>query len=144
MSQAYNVHHVAQQLLNWETAHSAEPLELSEATGRVCTRLRLQFARLLGNSGCDLLMNRALRRAAAEHPILEGARWHCSATGALEGFPAGTSPQEAMQSQAAGVAMVAAFLSLLLRFIGEDLTRRQLERAWPELQPGNPATEAGA
>lgn len=144
MSQAFSVHHVAQHLLTWEATRTEEPLELPEVTSRACTRLCHQFGRLVGDAGCDLLMVRALSRAAAEHPMLQGVRWHNGATGCLEGLAEHAADHDPSQVQAACGSIITAFLSILTRFIGEDLTRRQLERAWPELQPGDPATEAGA
>jgi hypothetical protein len=89
-------------------------------------------------------MARALSRAAAEHPVLQGVRWQGGAAGSWAGLPERPTSLNPEALRAAMVAVIAAYLSLLARFIGEDLTRRQLDRAWPELRPGNPATEAGA
>jgi hypothetical protein len=74
-------------------------------------------------------MARAKALAAAEVPWLDSVQ--VRADGSLEEFDAASSQQGTQQALAAGVAIVAQLLGLLVTFIGEPLTLHLVRDAWP-------------
>ncbi len=98
----------------------------ADAAVRACDRLRAPLTTLAGVAGFRSLMGRALVLAAAEVPALKSVR--LGGDGALEGFAA--VPES--DADAAGTAVVAQLLGLLVTFIGEPLTLRLVSDAWPD------------
>ena len=130
---------LAAQILERETAELPDAPDPADATTRVCARLHPQFAQLVGSAGCDLLLARAISVAISECPRLHGVRWQPGSAGGLENLRErleGCPPGEARQACAT---LVAEFLALLCKFIGAEMTVRQVQRLWPEL----PARETG-
>lgn len=99
----------------------------AEAAVRACDKLRAPLSTLAGVAGFRSLMGRALVLATAEVPALKSVR--LGPDGALEGFAAAVPEADA---DAAGTAIVAQLLGLLVTFIGEPLTLRLVRDAWPE------------
>jgi hypothetical protein len=139
MNSPLSAHRLAERLLEHEAEDHAGASEVAEAAGGVCSRLREQFARLVGPSGCDLLLTRAVSQARAAHPSLNGVRWQAGESRSLEGLAECVEGENAEEVRAASAAIVGGFLSLLFSFIGEDLTLRQVQRLWPDLVSGEGA-----
>jgi hypothetical protein len=96
----------------------------------VCEKLRPQLATLMGNAGYRALLWRALALASAEVPWLRAV--HVKPDGALGGLEE-IHPQLSSDALLVGrVALLAQLLSLLVEFIGENLTQRLAREVWPE------------
>ena len=93
------------------------------AAVRTCDRLRATLARLVGIAGFCSLMSRALA-LAGRSPLLDAARvLPDGSLGGLDGVG---------QDSDAGLIVVSQLLGLLLTFIGEPLTPRLVNDAWPD------------
>lgn len=132
MSGRPSADNLALRLLELTAGADADPVRLVEVTGQILLRLRELVARLVGTAGCDLLISRAVNLAAGTRPLLAGVRWSDAAPG-LDGLAERARDRDAEDVCAACVGVVGGFLSLLFSFIGEELTLRQVRRAWPDI-----------
>ena len=133
MSPGLSASELAARLLEAETVGQPGAAGLADATVRTCSRLHQQLAWLVGATGSDLLLARAVSVATAEDPLVEGVRWQPGDTGGLEGLRERLEALPVDRARGACMAVLTAFLSLLFNFIGADLTVRQIRRAWPDL-----------
>jgi hypothetical protein len=92
----------------------------------VCETLRVSLTRFAGADGFTSLLRRALALASVEVPSLDGVR--IGADGRLEGL----EQIPASKASDAAVALTAHVLLLLTTFIGEPLTLKLLQKAWPD------------
>jgi hypothetical protein len=100
------------------------------AAFRVCEKLRVPLSALAGIAGFRSLLSRALVLARAEAPLLNGIQ--IKPDGTLE-YPAELASQPATEeAAAAGTALAAQLLGLLIIFIGEALTLRIAHDVWPK------------
>ena len=96
-------------------------------------KLRTSLIQFAGTDGFTALLRRALALASAEVPSLKNAT--VSADGRLEGLePLATHAGSV--AGAAGVAITAHLLGLLVTFIGEPLTLRLVREASPNVTLG--------
>jgi len=101
------------------------------ATFHAVVRLRPQLAVLMGNGGMRALLLRALVLASAEMPWLRAV--HVDASASLVGLEA---PQEKLPPKEffeGKVVLLAQVFSLMETFIGEAMTLRLVQEAWPEV-----------
>jgi len=120
---------LAQRLLALEAANeSGSDLHEHESV-RVCDKLRVSLTRFAGTDGFTALMGRALTLARAEAPSLQSVR--VNADGRLEGLEEVAADPEKLSIDAAN-ALTAHLLGLLATFIGEPLTFRLVDEAWPD------------
>jgi len=130
---------LGRRLLTLEAAESRDQEALIEAAERASDKLRAHLSRRIGQEGFRTLLARALTLTTAQFPQLSVVR--VGADGSLVGLRAAMSngsgeardtgtPEDAVEGV---VALVAQLLTLLLSFIGEDLTLRLLGAVWPEL-----------
>lgn len=122
---------LAQLLLTHEAGGDQDLETLAAATERACDTLRLHLARLMGLDGFTLLLIRALTFARTEFPWLEGIR--AEKDGSLKGLHAVAGEREPAEAAAGFASVLSHFLGLLVVFIGEDLTLRLLQGAWPDI-----------
>ena len=118
------VRDLAQRLID----HEAAPRDSSEANivaaFRVSEKLRRLLSTLTGATGFRSLLSRALTLAKTQVPCLNMVQ--VNADGSLEGL------SEFCDGEA-GVMLIAQLLGLLVNFIGEPLTLRLVDDAWPDL-----------
>lgn len=126
---------VAQRLLALEAAAGDTADTQALPAVRVCDTLRRPLSRLMGIAGFRSLLSRALALATDEVRWLKAL--HVTAEGSLEGV--GELAGQLSQNELAqgGVLLVAQLLGLLVTFIGEALTARLVQEAWPELSSGD-------
>jgi len=122
---------LARRIVALETAPAGAS---GEEVVRVCRKLQVPLAKLIGSTGFSSLLSRALTLARREMPALGPIQ--IRADGSLTGF------DSAGGSEAGGEVLAAHFLGLLTTFIGDSLTRRLALEAWPEEQPGSPEPNA--
>ena len=118
-----------------QTWELAERLVGSETRGKttpaafyVCEKLRPYLAPLMGSTGFNALLSRALAVASADDARLRTV--HVEADGSLGGFEAAVDPEEMAE---ASVVLVSQVLGLLVAFVGENLTVRMVRELWPKL-----------
>ena len=95
----------------------------------VIEKLRIILTKFAGADGFASLLRRALVRASAELPLLQGVK--IGADGRLEGFEriVADKATDGAGGEAA-VAITTHLLGLLATFIGEPLTLRLVRAAW--------------
>jgi hypothetical protein len=128
---------LARRLLTYEAdaGDASEPME--SATLRVYEKLRQSLIAFAGVAGFQSLASRALALARSEVPSLSAAQ--VAADGTLRGLSRfehqiNMDKDRADEDQAGdvGIILIARLLGLLLIFLGEALTLRLLQDAWPE------------
>jgi hypothetical protein len=122
--------HLAQRLLTFEAVagENSEPAE--SAAFRVCAKLRRPLITLAGVAGFRSLLSRALTLARAEAPSLSAVQ--VAADGSLKGLSELEVQIDKEPARDEGAILIAQLLGLLLTFIGEGLTLRLVQDAWPE------------
>jgi hypothetical protein len=122
---------LARWLLERETvAEADDPVVAAE---RVCQKLSPCVSRLVSPTGFQAILSRALHLAAANFPFLVGVRAGMAPAMWLKGLDEHVQDIDAGEAVNAVLAVLGALLDLLVRFIGEDLTLRLVQEAWPEL-----------
>lgn len=99
----------------------------------VIETLREPLSRFIGHEGFTSLLRRAVTLASADAPSLRGIQ--VSADGKLRLAETPQSRKRIVSSEMeaeAAIAVAAHFLGLLVTFIGERLTSRLVQQAWPE------------
>jgi len=97
----------------------------------VCEKLRPHLVNLMGNTGFHALVSRALAPAAEEVPALRALQFN--EHGVLQGPHESKIPIEPDLNAEGSIVFLAQLLSLLVTFIGEDLTLQLLREIWPKL-----------
>jgi len=88
---------------------------------------------LLGERGFYLLLARALNRAQRHHPILVRVKVEQSGDAHLSGLREAFAEFSGEETSAAGEALVAEFIALIVRFLGADMTVRLVRQSFPNL-----------
>jgi hypothetical protein len=94
-------------------------------------RLRPYLSTLMGRSGFQALLARALVLASAEVPWLTAVQ--AITDGELDGLTVARGAIDADDFSDGEVAVLAQILRLLVAFIGLALTLRLISQLWPEL-----------
>jgi hypothetical protein len=121
----------AKRLIAYETGVNRSAGTTTPPTFHVCDKLRAHLAALMGQTGFRMLLSCALPRANEEVPWLRAV--NLGAEGSLEGLEAldgQISPEELSEGE---VVLLAELLGLLVAFIGERLTLRQVREVWPQI-----------
>jgi hypothetical protein len=120
--------HAVRSLAAWlverETDHGDDPDAALVAAERTCQKLCTRLAKLVTAAGCQSLLARAIRLAAAEAPFLRGVRAGTIPGPCLENVQDSARGATCQQTQAGLLAVVAHLLGLLAVFIGEGMTER--------------------
>ena len=115
------VKEIADQLIAFESASQSDAD--TDATCRVCEKMRRPLITLAGAAGFSSLLQRALALARREAPVLDAVSVEPDGSlKGLEGSAASATP-----------VLVAHLLGLLITFIGQTLTMRLLHDIWPEM-----------
>ena len=139
MTTSREMRELAHRLLAYEAVagKASEPAE--SATLRVYENLRGSLVAFAGTAAFQSLALRALTQAKSEAPSLWAAQ--VAADGSLQGLGEFESqlvefePQlgsDKDQASEGGVILIARLLGLLLVFLGEALTLRLVQSAWPD------------
>jgi hypothetical protein len=132
---------IARRVLDREVVPSAgaTPADVAAALQRVCARLSYNLRDSMGPAGYDALLVRALARAEPAHPALVAA---CPRNGGeihLDNLQASIEKHGVVAATAAVEALLAAFIDLLSRLIGEDMAIRLMDQDVPRSRPGGGA-----
>jgi hypothetical protein len=120
---------LVQLLLNDEAVADETSAPTESAAFRVYEKLRHRLCALAGVAGFHSLASRALTLAKAEFPCLSAMQ--IAEDGSLEVLSEAESQGDKRQAGESGVILLAQLLGLLHAFIGEALTLRLLQDAWP-------------
>jgi len=122
----------ALKVLNHRAGSDAGARQLADAMQRAYDDLARVSVPLISRVGLDALTGRALYRVQRTYPWLvpvhEAIEWHgpfAHVTSCLE------QQEPAVAAEAAG-AILATLTELIVTFIGEPLTARMLQEAWPD------------
>jgi len=120
---------LARRLLALEAANPPEDHSYGGEATRVYEKLRISLSKFAGAEGFTALMRRALALAKADVPALRCAE--VGPDGSILGIEA-MIIQTADRGVEATTVLTAYLLTLLVTFIGERLTLRLVQDAWPE------------
>jgi len=121
---------LARRLLADEAAASKSSLSTESAVLLVYEKLRRNLCALAGTAGFRSLASRALTLAKAEAPSLSAMQ--VTADGTLQELGQTESRSDKHHAGDGEVILIAQILGLLVIFIGETLTLRLVQVAWPE------------
>lgn len=116
-------------MLALEAEQEAEPDTHVHEAARVFEKLRRSLTRFAGAEGFTALLKRALALASSELPAARTLR--VSPDGGLEGLDALIADADGVGGEAA-TAITAHLLGLLVTFVGQSLTLRLMQDAWPD------------
>jgi hypothetical protein len=128
---------LAQRLIAYEAAADTSSAITEAVILRVHDKLRQSLSAPAGIVGFQSLASRALVLAISEAPSLSGAQ--ITADGSLQGISKVEPQSDAHQNREDGVMLIAHLLGLLSTFVGDGLTLRLVQDAWPDaaLDQGN-------
>lgn len=121
----------ARHLRTHETLRNKSAVAKTPTAFHVTDRLRPHLATLMGNSGYQAFLSRALALASVEVSWLRAV--HVNADGTLAGLEAcheHLKPAEFIEGE---VVLLAHLLGLLVAFIGQSLTLRLVGDIWPQI-----------
>ena len=116
----------ARRLLAGEPGDSSK--QVAERAAQACQRFTHHLARLLSQTGAQLLLRRSVVLASAQISWLAPATTPDDTISALR---TAMEQQDRESMEEAFVAVLTAFVALLERLIGEGLVARQLHEVWP-------------
>ena len=102
----------------------------AEEVGRVVEKLRVPLTKFAGALGFRTLLSRALVLANAEVPALKVLQ--VRSDGKLDQFDELARSQDPEVLEKGAIVLVAHLLGLLVTFIGQPLTVRLVQDAWPD------------
>ena len=126
---------LAERIRAFETSEIVSGGTQAPAAFPTISKLLVCLANLMGQSGSQALLSRALVLAAAECRWLAGVS--VSSTGDLEGLTVLQGTPDAAEFAEGQVTVLAQLIRLLVAFIGPTLTLRLLREVWPELSLGH-------
>ncbi len=95
-----------------------------------CDKMRTSLVTLMGQTGFQALLSRALSLAQAEVAWLKVVR--VKPGGSLEGWETPSQQLSPEKWREGRVALLAELIGLLIAFIGKNLTVRLLSEVWPK------------
>ncbi|HEX5436621.1 MAG TPA: hypothetical protein VFW98_05660 [Gemmatimonadaceae bacterium] len=113
------------------------------AAEQVFQRLRSHLVTWIGPEGFRALLTRAIDRARSEHPLLAGLPPRAESERPLDGLVDHLRATEATEAAEAMTVLVATFIVLLARFIGNGLAARLVEQSWPVTPDANSRSDEG-
>lgn len=132
---------LAQQMLARAAEDDQSPEGLAIAAEHVLSHLYQQLERLVGLTGYEALLRRALFLARVEAPFLQKVKAVLLPNDVqLEGLQASIRGNDSAVIRQGLVAVLANFIWLLVTFVGEELALRLIRQACPEVSP-SPGSE---
>jgi hypothetical protein len=121
---------LAQRLLAYEAAADASSAPTEAAILRVYEKLHRSLCTLAGVAGFQSLVSRALALTSSEAPSLSEVQ--VTADGHLQGISTFDPHGIGRQNREDGVILIAHLLGLLSTLVGDGLTLRLVQDAWPD------------
>ena len=123
LNQASTARFWAERIIAFETREKSNVAAIVQGIRNALTRLDDHCSQLVGKVGFEALFSRALHLTQPDWP----------AARTLENLSETVQQEGAEKTRAGAALLFANTIGLLCSFIGDDLTFRVLERAWPEL-----------
>ncbi len=120
----------ARQLVTDGPGDESSAERIAERAAEACEQFARHLARLLGNTGVQLLLKRSIVVASKQFPGLATVPGSQSVSPALRSAMTQLDPESIAD---AFVAVMSAFVALLERLIGEGLVERLLDEVWPSV-----------
>lgn len=105
----------------------------ADAMLRSCGELYRVLETAMGPHGLQALLDRAVQITSREYPWLAAVRSGTAADCPLSGLAEAAEHQSLAEATEGSAALLATIVSLLVTFIGEDLTLRFVRHAWPNV-----------
>lgn len=110
---------------------AADPAALATTAEQLCTGAATTLARWVGLEGAFMLIERALVTAREERPWLAGVSVEARNSPHLPGLEAAIAGLPTDEVVEALVAVFADVVTMLGRFVGDDVACKLAEEAWP-------------
>jgi hypothetical protein len=123
--------HLALKVLAQHAGSAAGSGALATAARRAYEDLALVSTPLIGQAGVSALTGRALHLTQRDYPWLGGRRDPAPAYEPFDQVIARLEQQDPAVAAEGAAAVFATFAGLLVTFIGEPVTTRLLQKAWP-------------
>ena len=114
-----------------ETLLSRDPAAVVTVTVRSWSQLLPKLTLIIGEGGFRPLYSRSVRLAALQFPWLEHQLLEPSSTNRFRGLQTRLEAVDIAEARLASALQFKLFLGMLASLIGEQLTARILESAWP-------------
>jgi hypothetical protein len=124
--------HLALKVLAQYAGEAAGSEALATAAHRAYEELARVSTPLIGQVGVDALTGRALHLTQQDYPWLRGRREPAPTNESFDQVIARLEQQDPPVATEGAAAVFATFAGLLVTFIGEPVTTRLLQKAWPE------------
>lgn len=131
-------------MLTRASARPGAPGDRIALVSRVCDDLHAQLSLWVGKEGVVVLLRRALVIAFRDHPALDSVSIAPVETGCFKGVDRAVDQYDADAVFEGLLAALIAFITLLGRFLGENLTTAMLEKNWPQSDDSPRAGERSA
>lgn len=134
------VDELVSRLLKHEAGGALDADALARALERACHKLADELETLVGVGGVVALFGRAAGLARREYPYLAVIRRQPDGPVCFDALREGLRERGAVEVEAAGTALLANLLAVLVNLLGDDLGLRPVWSAWPMLvaQGGSP------
>lgn len=133
---------LVRRLLQHEAGGAQDVVSLAAAVEGACRKLSGELETLVGRGGAAALLGRAANLARREFPFLAAVRPQTDAPLSFDDFHESLQGRSPAEAEAAGVALLANLVGLLINLLGEDLGLRPVRSVWPNVLPhaGPPAS----
>lgn len=131
MASAPKLQEVARRLITSQMGANRQPHELVSVAVSIFETLLTTLSPVVGTFGSQALLGRSLTLTTTAFPCYGEVRGAEHAL--LDAVGACLRKQEPDVAMEATVALLTAYMDLLATFIGEPLTMRLLQEAWPDL-----------
>ena len=121
------IRELAKRLLFYEAGTAQSSWADMTPGSRVGEKLHRHLGRLIGIAGFRMLHARALTLAKAQAPVLGTVQINLD--GSLDGM---SNPGNEEQAVEANVVLIAHLLTLLINFVGDDITLSLVQDVWPD------------
>jgi hypothetical protein len=133
---------LVRRMLKQRTSERANAEAITSVARAVYDDLARAAVALIGQAGVDALAGRALHLAQREHPCLATAREADPAEEPFARVVACLRRESPAAAAEAAAAVLAILIGLLVTFIGQPLTARLLQQAWPDVSSGASTEES--
>jgi hypothetical protein len=123
---------LAVRILRRQAGPHADAAALAAAARRSYEDLADVLSPLIGQTGIDTLVARAVHLAQRDYPWLATTRDPQQQEGPFAEVTLSLEQQDAALATEAAAAVLATFTGLLCTFVGESLTTRMMRQAWPD------------
>lgn len=132
---------VIQRLLSDKAGPGATPHAIAEAAVHTWTQAQTVLAQLIGENGVQALYARSLHLTQATYPWLATVEAPAPGPAPLSDLKSSLERRSASDAAEASSAFLAGFETLLISLIGEALSTRLLNSAWPDGDSGTTSQE---